>query len=73
MNKKINSCSQHELCQSSDSQLAICLCWCAECKEIMADIRSAFGGFTADRIAIHATATARQLFTADGKLIKAGN
>jgi hypothetical protein len=70
---KAKTCSQHNTCESSDSQLAICLCWCAECKEIMADIRSAFGGFTADRIATHATATAGQLFTAEGKLIKVGN
>jgi predicted SpoU family rRNA methylase len=39
----------------------------------MADIRLTHNYFTADRIATHATATARQLFTADGKLIKAGN
>jgi len=51
----------------------MCKCWCAECKEIMADIRSTHNYFTADRIATNATATARQLFTAEGKLIKAGN
>jgi len=70
---KTKTCSQHELCQSSDSQLAICKCWCAECKEIMADIRGNLFYGTAEKIAIHATATARQLFTADGKLIKGGN
>jgi hypothetical protein len=71
--KTIKTCSQHDLCVSSDSQLAICKCWCAECKEIMADIREALLTGTADGIAIHATATARQLFTADGKLIKGAN
>jgi hypothetical protein len=39
----------------------------------MADIRSTHNYFTAEKIAIHATATARQLFTADGKLIKGAN
>jgi len=38
---KAKTCSQHELCQSSDSQLAICLCWCAECADIMEDNREA--------------------------------
>jgi hypothetical protein len=37
MAKKINTCEQHNICESSDSNLAICKCWCAECKEIMAD------------------------------------
>ena len=69
---KSKTCSQHELCSSSDSQLAICKCWCAECKEIMADTRKAFKGFTADRIAVAAVA-AGQLFTAEGKLIKGAN
>lgn len=36
---KTKTCSQHEVCQSSDSQLAICECWCAECADIMEDIR----------------------------------
>ena len=71
--KTIKTCSQHDLCVSSDSQLAICKCWCAECKEIMADIREALLTGTADGIAIHATATAVQLFTAEGKLIKRAN
>jgi hypothetical protein len=70
---KVKTCSQHDSCESSDSKLAICKCWCAECKDIMKDIRLTLNYFTADRIATHATATARQLFTADGKLIKAGN
>jgi hypothetical protein len=70
---KSKTCSQHELCQSSDSQLAICLCWCAECKEIMADIRGNLFYGTAEKIAIHATATAGQLFTAEGKLTKGAN
>lgn len=70
---KTKTCSQHDTCQSSDSQLAICKCWCAECKEIMADIRGNLFYGTADGIAIHATATARQLFTAEGKLIKGAN
>ena len=38
---KTKTCSQHDICEGSDSELAICLCWCAECKEIMADIREA--------------------------------
>jgi len=71
MNKnKKKDCSQHPICEASDSSLAICLCWCAECKEIMADNRLAFGGFTADRIAAAAIA-AQQLFTNEGNLIKA--
>ena len=67
---KSKTCSQHNICESSDSQLAICKCWCAECKDIMKDTRNAFKSFTAEAIAIHATATAGQLFTAEGKLIK---
>ena len=70
---KTKTCSQHELCQSSDSKLAICKCWCAECKEIMADIRGNLFYGTGEKIAIHATTTARQLFTANGKLIKGAN
>ena len=70
---KITTCSQHDSCQSSDSQLAICKCWCAECKEIMADIRGNLFYGSAEKIAIHATATAHQLFTAEGKLIKRAN
>jgi hypothetical protein len=38
---KAKTCEQHEVCQSSDSQLAICLCWCAECADIMEDNRKA--------------------------------
>lgn len=72
---KIKTCSQHELCQSSDSKLSSCKCWCAECKEIMRDTRKAFklsGGARMREIATSAQATA-QLFTNEGKLIKAGN
>jgi hypothetical protein len=67
---KDNSCSQHDICISSDSNMAVCKCWCAECKEIMANTRKAFGGFKADRIAAAAIA-AQQLFTSEGNLIKA--
>jgi hypothetical protein len=70
---KAKTCSQHDTCVSSDSSLPMCKCWCAECMEIMEDNRHALFSGTADGIAIHATATARQLFTADGRLIKAGN
>jgi hypothetical protein len=41
--------------------------------EIMADVRGNLFYGTAEAIAIHSTATAVQLFTAEGKLIKAGN
>ena len=69
---KTKTCSQHDTCVSSDSSLPMCKCWCAECKEVMADIRgNSFYG-SAEKIAIHATATARQLFTAEGTL-KVGN
>ena len=27
------TCTQHETCISSDSNLPTCKCWCAECKE----------------------------------------
>lgn len=67
---KDNKCSQHDICESSDSKLAICKCWCAECKEIMADTRAAFAGFKADRIAAAAIG-AQRLFTSEGNLIKA--
>lgn len=70
---KTKTCSQHDTCESSDSQLAICKCWCAECKDIMKEARLSLYYFTADRIATHATATASQLFTAEGKLIKGSN
>lgn len=70
---KATNCSQHDTCQSSDSQLSMCKCWCAECKEIMADIRGNLFYGTAEAIAIHSTATARQLFTSEGKLIREEN
>lgn len=70
---KSKTCSQHDSCVSSDSSLPMCKCWCAECKEIMADIRGNLFYGSAEAIAIHSTGTARQLFTAEGKLIKAGN
>ena len=41
MNKNKKQCSQHDICEGSDSYLPMCECWCAECKEIMADIREA--------------------------------
>ena len=40
--RKDKSCSQHEICTGSESNAAICKCWCAECKEIMSDIRKAY-------------------------------
>jgi len=32
---KAKSCkdNSHTVCTSSDSNLAVCVCWCAECKE----------------------------------------
>jgi hypothetical protein len=39
---KTKSCSQHEICTSSDSKAAICKCWCAECREYMQEIRTAY-------------------------------
>jgi hypothetical protein len=48
---KSKTCSQHQICTSSDSQLAICKCWCAECKDIMKEARKAFKLSGADRIA----------------------
>jgi hypothetical protein len=67
---KAKTCSQHELCQSSDSQLAICKCWCAECKDYMKAVRKAFklsGGERMREIAISAQASS-QLFTNEGTL-----
>ena len=40
--KAIKTCSQHPICLASDSQLAICKCWCAECKDIMKEARRAY-------------------------------
>ena len=48
---KTKTCSQHDTCSSSDSSLPICKCWCAECREIMAEARKAFKLGGADRIA----------------------
>jgi hypothetical protein len=48
---KTKTCSQHDTCTASDSQLAICKCWCAECKDIMKEARKAFKLSGADRIA----------------------
>ena len=73
--KTIKTCSQHPTCSASDSSLPICKCWCAECKEVMADIRTAVklsSGAVMRQIAISAQATA-QLFTAEGKLNKGAN
>ena len=72
--KAIKTCSQHSICLASDSQLAICKCWCAECKDIMKEARKAFklaGGMRISQLAMSATASS-QLFTAEGTL-RAGN
>ena len=72
---KTTTCNQHPVCIASDSYLAICKCWCAECKDYMKAIRKAFklsGGARMREIATNAQATAK-LFTNEGKLIKAGN
>ena len=72
---KSTTCNQHPVCTASDSYLAICKCWCAECKDYMKAIRKAVklsGGAVMREIAISAQATS-QLFTNEGKLIKAGN
>ena len=39
--KAFKTCDQHPTCSASDSYLPVCKCWCAECKEIMAEIRQA--------------------------------
>ena len=41
MTKKATKCidGSHPVCIGSDSKLPECLCWCAECKEMMAEIR----------------------------------
>jgi hypothetical protein len=49
---KSKTCPQHQICSSSDSQLAICKCWCAECKEIMEEARKAFKLSGAARITV---------------------
>ena len=72
--KAIKTCSQHPVCSASDSQLAICKCWCAECKDIMKEARKAFklaGGMRIRQLAMSATASS-QLFTNEGTL-RAGN
>jgi hypothetical protein len=33
---------QHPICIASDSKLAECVCWCAECKEMMTEIRTQY-------------------------------
>jgi hypothetical protein len=40
MAKKNQKCADntHPACVSSDSNLAVCVCWCAECKEYMTAI-----------------------------------
>lgn len=37
---KRNTCTQHAICEASDSNLPICKCWCAECHEIMDEVRA---------------------------------
>ena len=67
---KTKTCSQHDTCTASDSQLAICKCWCAECKDYMKEARQAYelgGGMRIREIAMSAKASS-QLFTN-----KAGN
>ena len=62
---KTKTCSQHQICEASDSQLAICKCWCAECKDYMKEARQAFklaGGMRISQLAMSATASS-QLFT----------
>ena len=48
---KSNTCSQHKTCYASDSNLPVCKCWCAQCKEEMREVRKAFKLGGADRIA----------------------
>jgi hypothetical protein len=38
--KKNCPTGQHPVCIGSDSKLAECVCWCAECKEMMAEIKA---------------------------------
>jgi len=62
---KTKTCSQHDTCTASDSQLAICKCWCAECKDYMREARQAYelgGGMRINQLAKSATASS-QLFT----------
>jgi hypothetical protein len=40
--KKNCPTGQHAICVASDSKLAECVCWCAQCKEVMAEIRKAY-------------------------------
>ena len=40
--KKNCPTGQHPICIASDSKLANCVCWCAECKEMMAEIRAQY-------------------------------
>jgi hypothetical protein len=65
---KSKTCPQHQICSSSDSQLAICKCWCAECKDYMKEARQAYelgGGMRISQLAKSATASS-QLFTNKG-------
>jgi len=62
---KTKTCLQHDTCTASDSQLAICKCWCAECKDYMREARQAYelgGGMRISQLAKSATASS-QLFT----------
>jgi hypothetical protein len=40
--KKNCPTGQHPICIASDSNLANCVCWCAECREMMAEIRNEY-------------------------------
>jgi hypothetical protein len=44
MAKKSKTCltGQHPICTGSDSKLAECVCWCAECREMMAEIKATY-------------------------------
>jgi hypothetical protein len=40
--KKNCPTGQHPVCVASDSKLSECVCWCAQCKEMMAEIKAAY-------------------------------
>ena len=40
--KKNCPTGQHPICTASDSKLANCVCWCAECREMMSEIRELY-------------------------------
>jgi uncharacterized protein YecT (DUF1311 family) len=42
MKKKVCIDGSHPVCTSSDSKLAECVCWCAECKEYFAELNKAY-------------------------------